>query len=295
MSVGSQPLIDGDVSLRRLEGDDGFVVEREGSAVGQITVRVTDPVHGVGQVSWDDDLARATQSVATRAMGLVARHAFSALGLHRLEAVVPIDDRSALIAAWRTGMRKEGVLRGRRVVGGSRTDLVQLARLADDPGVETPVGFNALLNSSLPIKRVIAQMLLRDEGRRILMCELTYKHDWDLPGGVVEPSESPRRGAVREVYEELGLSVEPRGLLAVDWLPPWNGWDDACAFVFDGGTLSAQMIESVVLQPRELKSIAFVALDEVVDRCTSATARRIRAVAEGVPGRVLYLEGGRVP
>jgi 8-oxo-dGTP pyrophosphatase MutT (NUDIX family) len=295
--VSEQPrsLIDGDVSLRRLEGGDGFAVEHVGSVIGHIAVRVTDPVHGVGQLTWDDDLGRQVQGIATRAIGLAVRHAFSSLELHRLEAVVPIDDRSSLIAAWRNGMRKEGVLRGKRLVGESRTDLVQLARLADDPGVETTVGFNALLNSSLPIKRVIAQMLIRDADRRVLLCELTYKQDWDLPGGVVEPSESPRQAAVREVHEELGLVVEPQGLLAVDWLPPWNGWDDACAFVFDGGTLDAHTIESVVLQTRELKSIAFVTPEEAVGRCTRATSARIEALASTVAGPVPYLEAGRIP
>ena len=35
-------------------------------------------------------------------------------------------------------------------------------------------------------------MLIRDTAERVLLCQLTYKQDWDLPGGVVEVGESPQ-------------------------------------------------------------------------------------------------------
>ena len=34
-------------------------------------------------------------------------------------------------------------------------------------------------------------MLVRDTEGRVLLCNLTYKQDWDLPGGVVEVNEAP--------------------------------------------------------------------------------------------------------
>ena len=58
------------------------------------------------------------------------------------------------------------------------------------------------MNSALPRKRVIAHVLIRDEQGRVLLCETQFKADWELPGGIVEPLESPRVGAVREVLEE---------------------------------------------------------------------------------------------
>ena len=72
-----------------------------------------------------------------------------------------------------------------------------------------PESFRSLLNSFLPRKRAIAQMLVRDTQGRVLLCRLTYKLDWDLPGGVVEVGESPRTAVAREVEEELGLAIEP--------------------------------------------------------------------------------------
>ena len=77
-------------------------------------------------------------------------------------------------------------------------------RAGDRPG-----GFRSILNSVLPRKRAISQLLVRDVGGRVLLCQLTYKHDWDLPGGVVEVGESPRLASGREIEEELGLTIEP--------------------------------------------------------------------------------------
>ena len=107
-------------------------------------------------------------------------------------------------------MRREGV---RRVAPGSgdraeTTEYVQLARLATDPPLHLPESFRAMLNSFLPRKRAIAQMLVRDDAGRVLLCRLTYKKDWDLPGGVVEVGESPREAVSREIEEELALTVK---------------------------------------------------------------------------------------
>ncbi|MDY6777048.1 MAG: NUDIX hydrolase [Candidatus Nanohaloarchaea archaeon] len=35
-----------------------------------------------------------------------------------------------------------------------------------------------------------------------------YQGDWALPGGHVDPGETPREAVVREAYEETGLDVE---------------------------------------------------------------------------------------
>ena len=78
-------------------------------------------------------------------------------------------------------------------------------------------------------------MLVRSTDGRVLLCQLTYKRDFDLPGGVVEVSESPQLAVAREIEEELALDIPAGPLLLTDWLPPWGGWDDAVCLVFDGG------------------------------------------------------------
>ncbi|WP_405495010.1 NUDIX domain-containing protein [Nocardia sp. NBC_00511] len=74
--------------------------------------------------------------------------------------------------------------------------------------------------AALPRKRMGAGALFVDELDRVLLVEPTYKDYWELPGGVVEANESPLAAAVREIDEELGLTVTLGRLLAVDWVPP---------------------------------------------------------------------------
>jgi 8-oxo-dGTP pyrophosphatase MutT (NUDIX family) len=39
------------------------------------------------------------------------------------------------------------------------------------------------------------------------------RDEWELPGGKLERSESPKRCLAREIAEELQLSIEPAGIL----------------------------------------------------------------------------------
>lgn len=70
--------------------------------------------------------------------------------------------------------------------------------------------------------RTAARVLLLDEQDRVL---LVRGHDVDQPerswwftvGGGLEPGESAREGAVREVFEETGLVLDPAGLIGPVW------------------------------------------------------------------------------
>ncbi|HEY0644939.1 MAG TPA: NUDIX hydrolase, partial [Nocardioides sp.] len=210
-------------------------------------------------------------------------------GHPRVEAWVDPDDRDAHRNAIWSGMRREGVMRG-VTIDGATVDRIVYARLADDVPAHEPEGFRSLLNSFLPRKRAISQMLVRDPDNRVLLCQLTYKHDWDLPGGVVEVGESPRVAVQREVEEELGLAIEPGALVLTDWLPAWGGWDDAVCLVFDGGTHGPEVLAGVVMQEREIRDVRFCTLEEVDELAADFTSRRVRAAVEG--GQP-YTESGR--
>jgi 8-oxo-dGTP pyrophosphatase MutT (NUDIX family) len=207
----------------------------------------------------------------------------------RVEALVAAGDTAGQRAATWSGLHREGVRRGVGP-GGEQQDQIVFARLVTDAPVQEPGGFRSLLNSFLPRKRAISQMLVRDPDGRVLLCQLTYKRDWDLPGGVVEVGESPRLAVQREVEEELGLDVEPGALLLTDWLPAWGGWDDAVCLVFDGGTRPADALADVVKQEREIRDVRFCTLEEVDELAADFTARRVRAA---VGGSQPYTESGR--
>lgn len=249
--------------------------------------------HSVVVLTVTDGVARVSWTPGTP-LEDVHREVEAALRGHpRVEAWVDADDHDAHRNAIWSGMRREGVMRG-VTVDGDVVDRTVYARLTDDTPVHEPEGFRSLLNSFLPRKRAISQMLIRDRDDRVLLCQLTYKLDWDLPGGVVEVGESPQLAVSREVEEELGLVIPAGGLLLTDWLPPWSGWDDALCLVFDGGVHDAVIAESIVKQAREIKDAAFLTLDEAAERCSEITAHRIASAIDNVDGKApSYTEGGR--
>ena len=277
----------------------GFAIEHEGALAGSVDVhrRAT----GVGELSWALFRGQRGRGVATRAVRLLADYALTetgqgGLGYTRVEASVEPGNEASLRVATRAGLRREGV---RRVEPGTgdrpeTTSYVVLARLASDPPLTEPTAFRALLNSFLPRKRAISQLLVRDRDDRVLICQLTYKRDWDLPGGVVEVGESPREAAGREIEEELALDVAAGDLLVTDWLPPWGGWDDAVCLVFDGGAHEAALLDPMVLEPREIRNAEFATLEQVRERCADFTARRITSALAVARGEAppSYVESG---
>ncbi len=276
-----------------------FVAETDGALVGSVDLRRR--AEGVGELSWMLFHEHRGRGFATRAVRMLADYALSeegqgGLGYWRVEAKVEPGNQDSLRVATRSGLRREGV---RRVEPGhgdrdETSAYVVLARLRSDPPLSEPESFRSLLNSFLPRKRAIGQLLVRDTADRVLLCQLTYKRDWDLPGGVVEVGESPRLAVGREIEEELALEIGAGDLVLTDWLPPWGGWDDAVCLVFDGGVHDPAILGGMVTQPREIRTAEFCTLDQVQERCADFTARRVRAALAAVEsGRAGYTESGR--
>ncbi|MGC1208991.1 MAG: NUDIX hydrolase [Ornithinimicrobium sp.] len=227
---------------------------------------------GVAELTWtlDDPWWMDAQAPAALAEFLTLGYAD---GLHRVEAQVPRDDRELRQTLQRAGLRPEGVARGRELNGsGEPVDVLRLARLADDPLPGTRQAFLAMLNATLPTKRVIAQGLIRNELNDVLMCQLTYKQEWDLPGGVVDPHESPAGALAREISEELGVEVHAGALLAIDWLPPYQQWDDAVLLVFDLGVYP-DLPGRARLQPTEIAGLHWCDTAQIQQRAAPYVAR----------------------
>ncbi len=66
---------------------------------------------------------------------------------------------------------------------------------------------------------VSAIAIIFGEGSSILLCHRTDRDAWNLPGGRVEPNESPWVAVVREVEEEVGLLVRVERLIGVYSVP----------------------------------------------------------------------------
>jgi 8-oxo-dGTP pyrophosphatase MutT (NUDIX family) len=272
-----QPLSDGDLTLHPSQPNGQVVTfDVEHSEVeqteplGKVEVRQTTP--GVGLVTWALD---GGPGVAQQAVRLVAEYAFGELGLERLQVEVDPELHSSARIAIRSGFRREGVLRGAALVDGERRDVAIYGMRIDDPRPDTVTGWTALMDSTLPKKRVIAHVVVRDTAGRVLLCQVSYKKDLELPGGVVEPDEDPATGALREMQEELGTALPLLGVLAIDWLPRWEGWGDAVEILYDGNVHDPSLIDRLQPDGFEIRDLSWHAPDKLAGLVSPLNARRL--------------------
>ncbi|MGW6413784.1 NUDIX domain-containing protein [Streptomyces sp. NPDC055055] len=123
-----------------------------------------------------------------------------------------------------------------------------------------------------------------------------------LPGGAVDPGESPARAAARELVEELGVSVVIDRGLAVDHVspeavgaPPEMRFPGEILHVFDGGVWDAGRIAAIRLPGHEVVSVEFVEPARLPDLLYPRDARRALSALRArvnAAGPVL-LEDGR--
>ena len=147
--------------------------------------------------------------------------------------------------------------------------------------------------SGMPTKRLAADFLCTDEDGRLLVLDPPYKVNWDIPGGIVEVDESPWRGARREVFEEIGLDIEPGPLLVVDWKSRHGDFTEVVALLFDGGTLASGDVERIVVDPSEVRGYRFVHLEEAMALLDAELFARVSAgLAARASGLTAYLEDG---
>ena len=149
---------------------------------------------------------------------------------------------------------------------------------------------------TLPKKRIGALMLFLDEQERILLVKPTYRLDWLLPGGTVEGDESPLQAALREVQEEVHLTVMRTRLLCIDYVAKTSERGESLQFVFYGGVLSSNQIASIVLPEDELAEYRLVPLHVACTLTSLKLARRLSASLQALhQDTTVFLEDGETP
>ena len=73
---------------------------------------------------------------------------------------------------------------------------------------------------SLPILTVVAAALINNNDEILMSCRPIGKPMagmWEFPGGKIEPYESPETALSRELFEEIGISVDPKNMHPVQF------------------------------------------------------------------------------
>ena len=106
--------------------------------------------------------------------------------------------------------------------------------MSDQPDQAPPRPAGPAEISALPYRRGVGVMLLNRDGRVLVARRIdTPGEAWQMPQGGIDPGETPRQAALRELREEIGTDkvaflAESRGWLRYD-LPPdliprlWGG------------------------------------------------------------------------
>ena len=136
-------------------------------------------------------------------------------------------------------------------------------------------------------KQSAAGAVLRSDDDRIVIVEPTYVDHWNLPGGELEPGESPLVACRREVREELGVAVPIGRLRCVDHIRS----RDAFRFLFDGGRVPDDFLDRCVLPADELRSARLATIDEAAPLLHPQSASRLRHCLAAMDS-TLYLEDG---
>ncbi|MGE8360452.1 NUDIX domain-containing protein [Pseudomonas sp.] len=143
-----------------------------------------------------------------------------------------------------------------------------------------------------PRKRIAVGARIRDEQGRLLLVKPAYRDGWLIPGGVVDADESPRDGLLRELREELGLSLPLGALLCVDYVAAGAAYGEGLHLLFDGGCLDAAQVHALVITDPELVALQWVSPLEAQALLVPSLAQRLRSLEQAAPGGLLYLENG---
>lgn len=108
-----------------------------------------------------------------------------------------------------------------------------------------------------------ASVIVEDDQGRVLVTKAIYKNYWTFPGGVVEKGETPKQAAVREIFEEMGVTVALQSLEFVSVVDRKSEIADTYLFIFRSTEVLPSNIE-IVLQDGEMEGFDFVSRHDVL-------------------------------
>jgi ADP-ribose pyrophosphatase YjhB (NUDIX family) len=108
---------------------------------------------------------------------------------------------------------------------------------------------------------------------------------WGLPGGEIEPGETPAQAAVREVYEETGLNVRLTRLIGLYTKPQWTAANTSTA-VFAAEVIGGELLTDTA----ETLNCGFFAKDQLPEHLIWWSRHEIEDALNGIGGSAVWIQ-----
>lgn len=109
-----------------------------------------------------------------------------------------------------------------------------------------------------------ARMLVWNEQKELLLVKGYVGEGWTLPGGGIEKDETPLHGAIRELYEETGVSVDIQNVAPVTIFTRPDSPVAYTAHIFTV-TIAANDLPSKPHNPFEIMELGWFSTDSLPD------------------------------
>ena len=134
-----------------------------------------------------------------------------------------------------------------------------------------------------PFRQCAAVILTDDRNRVLLLWQ--PRQSYGLPGGVVEPNETPPQAAVREAKEEIGAEVALEYLVG-SYLLRGGGWPDIFASVYKAHVVSGKLHVADLNEVLRLEWFEQDAVPDLISNDARAAIPDFYAGKRGVVGEV---------
>ncbi|HEY5668160.1 MAG TPA: NUDIX hydrolase [Candidatus Saccharimonadales bacterium] len=118
-------------------------------------------------------------------------------------------------------------------------------------------------------------ILFDSDGHILVQFRSGKKHGF-IPGGQKEGMESPRQAALREIREEMGLTLTHLDLVLIDHRTAKRKTFEVIHYLFYGGILSKEQIKNIAVDGGEVNSISFMTPENALHTLDPPSKRRVR-------------------
>lgn len=116
---------------------------------------------------------------------------------------------------------------------------------------------------TLEARPASAAVLIENSAGELLIVKAHYKPHWGVPGGVIDAGETPLQAALREVTEEVGLTLQPADLTFYAVASRHSSEAMLYQFVFRA-RLDNERLAAIVLADGEIETYEFVSRQAVL-------------------------------